>query len=92
MKNRENLKIFWHYIREDKLKLFLYIFLVALSYFPSLISVYFWGIAIEALTVLNFNRFFFLLVLYESIHILAYSFLQTPFVFLSVQIECYFLL
>ncbi len=78
MKNRENLKIFWHYIREDKLKLFLYIFLVALSYFPSLISVYFWGIAIEALTVLNFNRFFFLLVLYESIHILAYSFLQIP--------------
>lgn len=78
MKNRENLKIFWHYIREDKLKLFLYVFLVALSYVPSLISVYFWGIAIEALTVLDFNRFFFLLVIYESIHIIAYSVIQIP--------------
>lgn len=36
-------KVFLNYIKEDKLKLILYIILVGLSYFPALISVFFWN-------------------------------------------------
>ncbi len=70
--------ILWNYIKDDKLKLFCYIFLVALSYIPSLIAVYFWGVAIETLTIGNFNKFVIYLLIYEGIYILFYTILQIP--------------
>lgn len=78
MKKIKSLKIFWHYIRNEKIKLFIYIFLVALSYLPSLFAVAFWGVAVEALTEFNFQRFFWCLVLYEGTYIFLYTFLQIP--------------
>ncbi len=78
MKKIKSLKIFWRYIKEDKIKLFLYMILVALSYLPSLLAVMLWGIAIEALTALDFTKFLWCLFLYESIYIILYTFLQIP--------------
>lgn len=78
MKKIKTFKIFWNYIKEDKLKLFAYMFLVLLSYLPSLLAVIFWGVAIEALTSLNFSKFVLCLALYEGIYIFLYTFLQVP--------------
>ena len=71
-------KVFLNYIKEDKLKLILYIILVGLSYFPALISVFFWGIAIEALVAKNLANFTLYLAIYEGIYIIFYTFLQIP--------------
>ena len=78
MKKLKHFKIFWNYIKDDKLKLVLYIILVALSYLPALISVYFWGVAVEALTAKDMNSFVFYLAMYEGIYIIFYTFLQIP--------------
>lgn len=83
-------KIFWTYIKDDKLKLFLYILLVALSYLPALISVYFWGVAVEALTAKNINSFILYLSIYESIYIIFYTFLQIPRDYLYTYFEIKF--
>ncbi len=74
----KSLKIFWHYIKKDKFKLILYMILVALSYLPALFAVTFWGIAIEALTSLDFTKFVWCIVCYEGIYIFLYTFLQIP--------------
>jgi len=78
MEKLEYFKIFWHYVRTDKLKLFTYILLIVLLYLPSLLSVFFWGVAIEALTQYDFHKFVISLVLYESIYIILYAVLQIP--------------
>ena len=83
-------KIFWTYIKDDKLKLFLYILLVTLSYLPALISVYFWGVAVEALTAKNINSFILYLSIYESIYIIFYTFLQIPRDYLYTYFEIKF--
>lgn len=90
MKKLKNFKIFWNYIKDDKFKLFLYVLLVALSYLPALISVYFWGVAVEALTAKNLNGFVFYLVLYEAIYIIFYTFLQIPRDYLYTYFELKF--
>ena len=90
MKKLKHFKIFWNYIKDDKLKLFLYILLVALSYVPALVAVYFWGIAVEALTAKDINTFVFYLVLYEGIYILFYTFLQIPRDYLYTYFEIKF--
>ena len=90
MKKLKHFKIFWNYIKDDKLKLFLYVLLVALSYVPALVAVYFWGIAVEALTAKDINNFVFYLVLYEGIYILFYTFLQIPRDYLYTYFEIKF--
>ena len=57
MKKMNSFKILWNYIKEDKLKLFLYIFLVILTYLPVLFSAYFWGKALEYLILKDFIFF-----------------------------------
>ena len=90
MKKLKHFKIFWNYIKDDKLRLFLYILLVALSYLPALLSVYFWGVAVEALTARNFANFLLYLSLYEGIYILFYTFLQIPRDYLYTYFEIKF--
>ena len=90
MKKLKHFKIFWNYIKDDKLRLFLYILLVALSYLPALLSVYFWGVAVEALTARNFVNFLLYLSLYEGIYILFYTFLQIPRDYLYTYFEIKF--
>lgn len=83
-------KVFLNYIKEDKLKLILYIILVGLSYFPALISVFFWGIAIEALVAKNLANFTLYLAIYEGIYIIFYTFLQIPRDYLYTYFEIKF--
>ncbi len=90
MEKIKHFKIFWNYIKDDKFKLFLYVMLVALSYLPALIAVYFWGVAVEALTSKDFNQFALYLTVYEGIYILLYTFLQIPRDYLYTYFEIKF--
>ena len=74
MKARNNFKILWHYLKDEKLKLVLYLVLVALTYLPALVSAILWGLALEHLIDSNFKMFFICLAIWESVWILCYSF------------------
>ena len=91
LKKIKTFKILWHYIKEDKLKLILYIFLVAVSYFPSLFAAVFWGILVEALTQGNFQGFVVFLALYEGVYVVFYALLQVPRDYLYNYLEIKFM-
>ena len=78
MKKMNSFKILWNYIKEDKLKLFLYIFLVILTYLPILFSAYFWGKALEYLILKDFKNFLIYLIIWEGTYIILYTILQIP--------------
>ena len=78
MKKTKTFKIIWQYLKDDKLKLFLYIFLVFLSYMPPLFNAYIFGSALEQLINKNFNSFALLLIIWSVIDIIFYSLLQIP--------------
>ncbi len=78
MKKTKTFKIIWQYLKDDKIKLFLYIFLVFLSYMPPLFNAYIFGSALEQLINKNFNSFALLLVIWSVIDIIFYSLLQIP--------------
>lgn len=90
MQKLKHFKKFWNYIKDDKLKLLFYIILVGLSYLPALISVYFWGIAVEALVAKNLANFTLYLAIYEGIYIIFYTFLQIPRDYLYTYFEIKF--
>ena len=46
MKKTKNFKLLWHYLKDDKFKLLIYLLLVLLSYLPALLAAYFWGKAL----------------------------------------------
>ena len=71
-------KIIWKYLKDDKLKVFLYIILVLISYFPALLAAFFWGKALEFLIIKNLSKFIIYLILWEGIYIICYSILQIP--------------
>ena len=78
MKKAKSFKILFRYLKDEKIRLFLYILLVVCSYLPSLFGVYYWGLAVEKLVLNDFNSFVFYLVIMSSINILFYSILQIP--------------
>lgn len=78
MKKIKNFKILWQYLKEDKIKLFLYLFLVILTYIPALLSAFFWGLAVEYLINYEFMKFILYLLCWSSLHILFYCVLQYP--------------
>ena len=71
-------KIIWHYLKDDKLKVVIYAFLVLASYFPALFAAFFWGRALEFLILKKLESFVLYLILWEGIYILCYSILQIP--------------
>ena len=78
MNKLTNFKILWKYLKLDKFKLFLYLFLVVITYLPALLSSFFWGYAIEALISNNLNMFITYLLGWTILLILFYSVLQYP--------------
>ena len=78
MKKAKNFKILFQYLKDEKIRLFIYILLVVCSYLPSLLGVYYWGVAVEKLVLHDFNGFVFYLVIMSAINILFYSILQIP--------------
>ena len=78
MKKRNAFSIIFYYLRNDKLKLFIYLFLVLTSYLPSLFAAFFWGFALEELINKNFESFALYLIIWETIWILFYCILSVP--------------
>ena len=74
---KESFKLLGHYLKQDKLKIAIYIILILLNYLPSLISAYFWGKALEYLILKNFSMFGIYLTVWTSIYIVFYTFLQS---------------
>ena len=78
MKKISSFRVLFHYLRDEKLKLFIYVSLVALTYLPSLATAFFWGLALENLILKDFNSFVLYLAIWEGIYILFYTILQIP--------------
>lgn len=89
MKNN-NFKILWHYLKDDKLKMILYLTLIVITYIPAIVSAMLWGFALEHLTNMNFKMFLICLLIWESIHILCYSILAIPRDYLYNYLEIKF--
>ena len=90
MKAKNNFRILWQYLKDDKLKLFAYLTLVILTYIPGLLSAILWGFALEHLTNMNFKMFLFFLILWEGLYIFFYVVLSTPRDFLYNYLEVKF--
>ncbi len=90
MKAKNNFRILWQYLKDDKLKLFAYLTLVILTYIPGLLSAILWGYALEHLTNMNFKMFLFFLILWEGLYIFFYVILSTPRDFLYNYLEVKF--
>lgn len=78
MKKLSSFKILFRYLKDEKIRLFLYVLLVLFSYLPALLSAYLWGIAIEKLILKDFYGFIKFLAIWEGIYILFYTILQIP--------------
>lgn len=78
MKKYNNFKILWHYLKDEKTRLILYMLLVLSSYLPVLFAAYFWGKALEFLILKDIMGFIKYLALWEGIYILLFAFLQIP--------------
>lgn len=90
MKKRNNFKILWHYLKDEKIRLIIYILLVITTYIPGIVSSVLWGYALEHLTNMNFRMFFIFLIIWESIHIICYSVLSIPRDYLYNYLEIKF--
>ena len=78
MNKTKNFKILWHYLKDEKLRIFLYVILVLLTYLPVMATAYFWGKALEYLVLKDLGAFTFYLVLWSLIYIITYTILQIP--------------
>ncbi len=78
MKKFSTFKVLLHYLKDDKLKLCIYIFLVLITYLPSLLAAFFWGFALERLIEKDIYGFVMYLGLWEGLFILFYTILQIP--------------
>ena len=90
MKAKNNFKILWHYLKDDKLKLFTYLTLVILTYIPGLLSAILWGLALEHLTNMDFKMFLLYLTIWEGSFIFFYVILSAPRDFLYNYLEIKF--
>lgn len=78
MKKLTNFKILFHYLKDEKFKLFIYILLVLFSYLPALANAYLWGLSLEKLINKDLMGFTTYLAIYEGIYIFFYTILQIP--------------
>ena len=77
-KKYNTFRLIFSYLKDEKPRLFLYVFLVIMTYIPVLLSSFFWGYAIQALVDNVFKMFLIFLLLREGTHILFYSVLSIP--------------
>ena len=78
MKKFSTFKILFHYLKDEKLKLCIYIFLVLMTYLPSLATAYFFGVALEKLVIHDFKGFVIYLIGVQCAYIVFYTILQIP--------------
>lgn len=87
MKKFNSFKVIWQYLKDEKLKLVLYILLVLVTYLPALLSAVFWGLALEKLVNKDFQDFILYLAIWEAFYIAFYSVLQFPREYLYTYLE-----
>ena len=90
MKKLSSWRIFFNYLKEEKLKFILYVILVITSCLPAFIAAL-WGVAVEYLVANEFHKFVFCVVLYEGIYILTFAVLEVPREYLYNYLENYFM-
>lgn len=90
MKKLSSWRIFFNYLKEEKLKFILYVILVITSCLPAFIAAL-WGVAVEYLVANEFHKFVFCVVLYEGIYILTFTVLEVPREYLYNYLENYFM-
>jgi len=73
-----NFKILFHYLKDEKVKLIIYLFIVFIAYSPSFIGAFFWGIALEKLIEKDVFGFATFLAIWEFIWIFFYGILHIP--------------
>ena len=78
MKKIKYFSVLWNYLKNDKLKLLVYVLLVFCSYIPIILGLYFWGKALEVLVLKNYSQFLIYLGLWEGICILCYAIVPIP--------------
>lgn len=91
MKKFSSFKILWHYLKDDKVKLFIYVLLVLLTYLPGLATAIFWGFALEELIEMNLKGFVLYLAIWEGLFIIFYTILQIPRDYLYNYLEIKFM-
>jgi len=90
-KNKEQgFKLLFHYLKNDKFKIFLYVLFAFMTYFPDIIAAIFWGKALEALILKNFSVFALYLFGQVLIYAFCYGLLQIPKNYLYNYLELKF--
>lgn len=87
---KNNMNIIFRYLKDEKLRLFIYCSLVILTYIPALLTTFFWGYAVEGLIEQDYNKFMIFLICRESTHILFYAILSFPRDYLYKYLEIKF--
>lgn len=77
-KRNKNFRIIWHYLKDEKIRLFIYIILVVLMMLPQVFSPFLWGKALEALVHEEFKTFLIFLISYSGLYILFFTVFQIP--------------
>lgn len=90
MKKLSSWRVFFNYLKEEKVKFVLYVILVITSCLPAFIEAL-WGVAVEYLVASEFHKFVFCVVLYEGIYILAFTVLEVPREYLYNYLENHFM-
>ena len=89
-KKKMKLNIIMRYLKDEKLKLFTYLFLVIITYIPALLTSFLWGYAIEGLVEGDFNKFLIFVTFRETTNVLFYSLLSLPRDYLYKYLEITF--
>ena len=84
-------KSLWRYLKEDKIKLIIFIISTALLSFQILIYPFLWGKALNSLLLDNFDSFFFYLILSSSISLIMRLLVELPHDYLHNILELNFM-
>ena len=87
MKNIKNFKIVFHYLKEDKGKLIVYMIFNFMMLFEPLIRTFMWASAFENLVNGNQSQFIFNLILWFLCIIMAWVILQVPADLIANKLE-----
>lgn len=88
--NKKSESLLFKYLKDEKIKVIIYLILVFTSYVPMLGATFFWGLALEKLILQDFNAFVLYLAIWEGLYILFYSILSMPRDYLYNYLEIKF--
>ena len=86
-KNDKPFRLIFKYLYDEKIRLFIYLLLVIITYVPALLTTFFWGFAIEGLIEKDLNKFLVFLTCREVTNIMFYAILAFPRSYLYKYLE-----